>query len=34
MTMVRGNILVENGAWTGPEGIGRFVAAHLPSEPA
>ena len=33
MTMVRGNVLVENGAWTGPEGIGQFVAARSPSEP-
>jgi dihydropyrimidinase len=34
MTMVRGNILVENGNWTGPEGIGQFVPARSPSEPA
>src|SRR3954454_4863983 len=25
LTMVRGHVLVENGNWTGPEGIGRFV---------
>jgi dihydropyrimidinase len=34
MTMVRGNILVENGSWIGPEGIGQFVPARSPSEPA
>jgi dihydropyrimidinase len=34
MTMVRGNILVENGKWTGPEGIGQFVPARSPSEPS
>ena len=33
MTMVRGNVLVENGQWTGPEGIGQFIAARSPSEP-
>lgn len=33
MTMVRGNVLVENGVWTGTEGIGQFVAARSPSEP-
>jgi dihydropyrimidinase len=33
MTMVRGNVLTENGAWTGPEGIGRFIPARAPSEP-
>jgi dihydropyrimidinase len=34
MTMVRGNVLVENGAWTGAtEGIGQFVTARSPSEP-
>jgi dihydropyrimidinase len=33
MTMVRGNVLVENGRWTGPEGIGAFVPARSPSEP-
>ena len=34
MTMVRGNVLVENGAWTGPEGIGQFIPARMPSEPS
>jgi hypothetical protein len=33
MTMVRGNVLVENGEWTGPEGIGQFIAARSPSQP-
>jgi dihydropyrimidinase len=33
MTMVRGNVLVENGKWTGPEGIGQFIAARSPSWP-
>jgi dihydropyrimidinase len=33
MTMVRGNVLVEDGVWTGPEGIGQFIAARSPSEP-
>jgi dihydropyrimidinase len=33
MTMLRGNILVENGEWTGPRGIGAFVPAGSPSQP-
>jgi dihydropyrimidinase len=33
LTMVRGNILVEDGQWTGPSGIGQFVASHLPERP-
>ncbi len=33
LTMLRGNVLVEDGKWTGPEGIGRFVPARSPSEP-
>ncbi len=33
MTMLRGNVLMENGAWTGPSGIGEFIAARSPSEP-
>jgi dihydropyrimidinase len=33
LTMVRGQVLVENGKWTGPEGIGQFVPARSPSEP-
>jgi dihydropyrimidinase len=33
MTMVRGQVLVENGAWTGPEGIGQFVPARAVSQP-
>jgi hypothetical protein len=33
MTMVRGQVLVENGEWTGPEGIGEFIPARAPSEP-
>ena len=32
VTMVRGHVLVEDGAWTGPSGIGRFVPAASPSE--
>jgi dihydropyrimidinase len=33
MTMVRGQVLVEDGAWTGPEGIGQFIPARAVSEP-
>jgi dihydropyrimidinase len=33
LTMVRGNVLMEDGAWTGPEGIGQFIPARAPSEP-
>ena len=33
LTMVRGQVLVENGKWTGPEAIGQFVPARSPSEP-
>jgi len=33
LTMLRGHVLVEDGRWTGPEGIGRFVPARSPSEP-
>ncbi len=33
VTMVRGQVLVEDGRWTGPEGIGGFVPAGLPMEP-
>lgn len=33
LTMLRGHVLVEDGKWTGPEGIGRFVPARSPSEP-
>jgi hypothetical protein len=33
MTMVRGHILMENGVWTGPEGIGQFIPARAPEEP-
>lgn len=33
LTMVRGQVLVEDGQWTGPEGVGQFVAARSPSEP-
>jgi dihydropyrimidinase len=33
LTMVRGQVLVENGKWTGPEGIGQFIPARSPSEP-
>jgi hypothetical protein len=32
--MVRGHVLMENGAWTGPEGIGQFISARAPSEPS
>jgi dihydropyrimidinase len=33
LTMLRGQVLVENGKWTGPTGSGRFLAARSPSEP-
>jgi hypothetical protein len=33
MTMVRGHVLMENGTWTGPEGIGQFVSARAVSQP-
>lgn len=33
VTIMRGNVLVENGKWTGPEGLGEFIPAKLPSEP-
>jgi dihydropyrimidinase len=33
MTMLRGNVLVENGIWTGPTGAGVFVPAKSPSVP-
>jgi dihydropyrimidinase len=33
LTMLRGNVLVEDGQWTGPEGLGRFVPARSPSQP-
>ena len=33
MTMLRGEILVENGVWTGPEGRGRFVESRAPQTP-
>ena len=33
LTMVRGNVLVENGEWTGPEGIGQFIPTRSPSQP-
>ena len=33
LTMVRGQVLVESGEWTGPEGIGQFIPARSPSEP-
>ena len=33
MTMLRGNILVEDGRWTGPSGIGRFVSSRSPERP-
>jgi dihydropyrimidinase len=32
-TMLRGEILVENGEWVGPEGTGEFVASRRPSDP-
>jgi dihydropyrimidinase len=34
MTMLRGNVLVEDGKWAGPTGGGEFVAARSPSEPS
>lgn len=33
MTMLRGEVLVENGVWTGAEGMGEFLPARSPSEP-
>lgn len=33
LTMVRGNVLVEDGTWTGPEGLGQFIPARSPSAP-
>jgi dihydropyrimidinase len=33
LTMVRGNVLIEDGRWTGPEGLGQFIPARSPSEP-
>jgi dihydropyrimidinase len=32
-TMLRGEILVEDGEWVGPEGSGEFVASGRPSDP-
>ena len=34
MTMLRGEILVENGVWTGREGMGSFVSGRSPSDVA
>jgi dihydropyrimidinase len=33
MTMLRGNILVEDGLWTGPVGMGQFIASRSPEQP-
>jgi len=33
MTMLRGQVLVDNGLWTGPAGGGEFIFAKSPSEP-
>lgn len=33
VTMVRGHVLIENGEWTGPQGIGQFIPARAPEEP-
>jgi dihydropyrimidinase len=33
MTMLRGNILVEDGQWKGPSGIGEFIASGSPGQP-
>jgi dihydropyrimidinase len=33
MTMLRGNVLVEGGRWTGPSGIGQFVSSGSPERP-
>lgn len=33
VTMLRGNVLVENGVWTGPAGGGQFIAAKGSSAP-
>jgi dihydropyrimidinase len=32
-TILRGNILVEDGQWVGPEGVGDFLRCSSPSEP-
>jgi dihydropyrimidinase len=31
LTMVRGSVLVEDGKWTGPEGVGQFIPAGVPA---
>ena len=33
LTMLRGKILVEDGQWTGPTGIGKFVPSRSPERP-
>ena len=33
LTMVRGSVLVEDGKWTGPEGVGQFIPAGVPAPP-
>ncbi len=33
LTMLRGNILVENGQWTGAGGLGQFIPARSPAAP-
>jgi dihydropyrimidinase len=33
LTMLRGNILVENGQWIGSSGIGQFIASRSPERP-
>jgi dihydropyrimidinase len=33
LTMVRGIVLVEDGKWTGPEGVGQFIPAGVPAPP-
>ena len=33
LTMLRGAILVENGQWSGPSGMGQFIASRSPERP-
>jgi hypothetical protein len=33
-TVLRGSVLVRDGAWVGPERIGRFVPGTAPTDPA
>ncbi len=33
LTMLRGNILVEDGQWTGPSSLGQFIPSRSPEQP-